>query len=324
MSKQIFKKCFFVSFLCILFYSMPNSSWAQEKKYPTGPVTLLCGFPPGGGVDVFARFLAKGFEKHFRVPVVVENKPGGGGVIAASILATSRPDGYTLGALSDSTIIGVLLGEATYSMEDFYTIGIVSWGGSPGWFVSADSPWKTIEEFVDYARKNPGTKYANAGVSSAMSLIAENLNIHAKLMMVGVPFKGEAEIITAIIGKHVPIGIVGYGRGIAQVEAGKMRALLSNGKVDLTVPSQSEAFGKTVPFIEAGYILGAPRKTPDRIIQIIENTAEKVVKDQEFINAINSQQLQIKFIDSKTFISKTLPEKILNYKKALQHVGLVK
>lgn len=322
MKKKIFRNFFLVGILFIFIFTSFNSPWAAEKKYPSGPIELFCGFAAGGQTDLFTRALAKGLEKYLGVTVVPGNKPGGGGIIPAATVATSRPDGYTIGLLSDSMIISSLLGRATYSMEDLLIIGVGIYDSAM--VVSVDSPWKTIQEFVDYARKNPGIKYGHPGVGSTNFLITENLNKHANLMMIGVPFKGDPEIIGAVLGKHVPIGVFGYMNCKIQADAGKMRILLCFGGLDPTIPSQSTAFGKNVPHTELGYYLLLPRKTPDEIVQVLEQALEKVVKDTEFINNIKKVYVEARFIDSKTFMQKKLPEKISYFKSVIQDVGLMK
>jgi tripartite-type tricarboxylate transporter receptor subunit TctC len=322
MKKRIFRDFTLIGFVFILVSILPNNSWAKEK-YPTGSIDLFCPFVAGGQTDLVNRALAKGLEKYLGVTVVPGNKPGGGGAISASALANSRPDGYTMAMMSESTIIAPLFGQATYSMDDLRIVGVVaSWDSVL--VASADSPWKTIQEFVDYAKKNPGVKYAHPGIGSANFVLAENINKNAKLMMVGVPFKGDPEIMAAVLGKHVPLGIFGYMNGKIQADAGKMRILLCLNGYDPTIPSISTAFGKTVPVIEVFYYLWVPKKTPDEIVQVLERALEKVTKDPEYVNALNKLYVTPHFVDSKTCMQKMLPQKISLLKAVIQPMGLTK
>jgi len=154
MKRTVYSRLFLISILFTIAFTLSHPSWAAEK-YPTGSVELFVGFAAGGQADFINRTLARGLEKHLGVTVVPGNKVGGGGIVLASLIASSKPDGYTLGTLSDSVIVATLTGQGTYSMEDLRIVGAVA-SYENCWITSVDSPWKTIQEFVDYARKNPG------------------------------------------------------------------------------------------------------------------------------------------------------------------------
>lgn len=280
MKKKIFRGFSMVSILFILVCTLSNNSWAQQKKYPLGSIDLLCGFPAGGQTDLANRALAKGLEKVLGVTVVPVNKPGAGGLISITALANASPDGYTLGMFSDGAIISILLGQATYTMDGFRIIGTFACYDNVI-VTSADLPWKNIQDLVDYARKNPGVKFGHPGVTTATFMYAESLNKHAKLGMINLPFKGDPEIIAAVLGRHVPIGVFGYMNGKIQADAGKMKILFCFNGYDPAIPSISTTFGKSVPVIDLPWYLAVPRKTPDEIFRILEQALEKVTKDPD-------------------------------------------
>lgn len=217
-----------VGILLIIISTFPINSWAAEKKYPSRQIELTIANPAGGSADIVTRMLAKWMERYLGVPVVCVNKPGGGGIINASYIKNSPPDGYTMaGSVTiDHILIPVLLGQAPFSIEDFRVIG--QWASfSAVMGVNADSPWKTFQDFVDYAKKNPGVKYGHPGVGSTMFLRMENLSKLANLGLVGVPFTGDSETIVAVLGNHVAVGAGGVSAYKAQADAGKIRILFS-------------------------------------------------------------------------------------------------
>ena len=299
-----------------------------EKKYPSRTIELICQFPPGGALDPTARFLAKKLEKRLNVPVIIVNKPGGGGVIAATALVNSAPDGYTLHATLGDTdlVLNPLLGRATYKREDFRVIGeFVTM--STVMAVSAESPWKTIQEFVDYARKNPGLSYGHPGVGSSGFIRGEYFNKIAKLNMRGVPFKGDAETIAAILGGHVPITQMSGFSAKLQEKGGKMRILLCldpdpDPEVYPNVPSISSAFG--IPDLDAiSLYLVAPGKTPEEIVKVLERALEEITKDPEFIADIKKLYFRVRFTSSKN-IPQFLERKTEQIKPILMDAGLIK
>lgn len=328
MKRKTFRGFLGVMILFILICISSNSSWAAGEKYPSGPIDLFNPFAPGGTADYLTRFLAKKLESYLGVTVVPQCKPGGGGIVLASFIANARPDGYTMGLLVPENIIEpILLGQASYSLEDFYIIGQVA--VFPCVFsVPIDSAWKTFNEFLDYARKNPGVKYGHPGVGTTIFLRTENLNKTFNMGMINIPFKGDSEVIAAVLGKHVPIGAGSVGAAKTQVDAGKMRILFSYeppGKVGLdpTIPDIRTVFGN-ITDIEPCLCLVVPKKTPSEVIEVLERAWEKiVVKDPEFASNLRTIYLGVGHIDGKTFMQK-LPERMSLVKEMLKYTGRLK
>jgi len=317
-----------ITLLLTLVSISSNSSLAQEKKYPSRPIEIVCGYPPGGAMDFTMRVWGKYLEKYLGVPVVPVNKPGAGAIIGCTHVATAEPDGYTIGALGDHCTINVVAGRAKYKLEDFrYIAGATNVCNVL--VVPVDSPWKTMQDFIDYARKNPGVKYAHPGIGSSAHIRAESLNKFANLKLVGVPLKGDAEVVPAILGKHVPIGLFSSAPAKAQLDAGKIRALMSfdpPGEIGLDpkIPDLQTVFGKDAPDVDIGSYLMVPRKTPDDIATVLERAMEQVTKDPEFIKEVRANNMQVKFIDSKTLNQKVLPVKNARIEAVMKETGLAK
>jgi tripartite-type tricarboxylate transporter receptor subunit TctC len=328
MGKRLLRTTALTCCLSFLFCASPVVSWSAEEKYPAGPIDVFCGFAAGGQTDLATRFLAKGLEKQLGTTFVPGNKPGGGEVIAASAIANAKPDGYTMAVLGDASLItSFLLNRATYSMEELRIVGQF-YNACDILTVAADAPWKTAQEFVDYAKKNPGVKYGHPGVGSSPWIRIELFNKNGNLKMTGVPFKGDTEVITAILGKHVSIAINSYQAGKTQVDGGKMRMLFCfdpSGQFQPDLPNMRAVFGPDVPDIEPVALhLVVPSKTPENIVQILHGALEKVTKDPEFLENMRKLHLMVRFVDGKTCLQKTIPNKRAQIKAVLEHAGVDK
>jgi tripartite-type tricarboxylate transporter receptor subunit TctC len=306
MTKKIFRTILLLGTL-LAFVSIPLGAAAADKKFPTRYVELYYGFPGGSATEIQNRLLAQALEKHLGATVVSVSKPGGGGVVAGNLLVSASPDGYTLANLSFNSICQtVLLSKGALTLEDVRIIG--QWNRFGGTlFTSVDSPWKTMQDLVDYARKNPGLKYANSGVGNSTTLRMENLIKLANLQMVGVPFKGTGEVMAAILGKHVQVGIGDVVSARAQAEAGKMRILMSFDPpkmfgLDPGIPHLAAAFDKSVadkdiPIV--GYVI-APRKTPDEVVNVLEKALARACMEPELINGVAKGGGAVDFYEAKT------------------------
>jgi tripartite-type tricarboxylate transporter receptor subunit TctC len=146
---------------------------------------------------------------------------------------------------------------------------------------------------------------------------------------VGVPFKGDTEIVAALLGKHVPVGVSVLTNFKPHVDAGKLRILLSFEPstmmgLDPSIPTVESVFGKDLGDIDVPFSVVAPSKTPEETIKILEQTLEKVVKDPEFMSTVKRIYLIPSFVDGKTVMEKQLPDKMTKIKAILKKVGMIK
>jgi tripartite-type tricarboxylate transporter receptor subunit TctC len=309
-----------------LLMTSTGDTFAAEK-YPSRPIEVVGGFAPGGAADMTGRLWTRVLERYLGVPVMSLPKPGAGGAIAFTYVSNARPDGYTLLNTADF-IVPVLLGQAAYKPEDLTVVAQIQLVGNT-LVVAADAPWKTFQEFVDYAKKNPGVKYANQGTAAMISIRMENLNRQAGLKMIPVPLKGDGEIIPAILGKHLPIGTMSVGAAKPLVDAGKLRVLFSfdppaDFGLDPSIPYLAEFFGKEMSDIEIAVYIAAPKNTPKEVLQVLETAIEKASKDPEIINESRKLHLKPTFVDSKTVNEIKLPQKFALIKSILQASGQIK
>jgi tripartite-type tricarboxylate transporter receptor subunit TctC len=201
---------------------------AHAQEFPAKPVHILVPFPPGGAVDIVARTLADELGKRWTgTNIIIENRPGAGGTIAADAIAKAPPDGYTLAVVaSGHAIVPFLYPKLPYDIfADFTPISLL--GTSPNLvLVRADSPVKTLADLVALARAKPGQlSYGHAGNGTSPHLAAELLKVTAKIDITSIPYKGGAPALNDLLGGHIPVALNNVPEAIAQIKAGTVRAL---------------------------------------------------------------------------------------------------
>ncbi|OPY66978.1 MAG: Tripartite tricarboxylate transporter family receptor [Syntrophorhabdus sp. PtaU1.Bin050] len=300
---------------------------AAEKKYPSRPITLACAFPPGGSGDLLNRIWGKYMEKELGVSVVPDNRPGGGGIVVTSYLSHARPDGYTLGNFGDFMVTGILLGQATYKMEDLHIIAEVARLGCV-LAVPSDSPYKTVQDLIKAAKQTP-VKYGHPGIATVIYMRMAAVAKYANLKTTPVPMKGEGEVITALLGKHIPAGVMSSFAAGPQAEAGRLRILMSFDEpaavgLDPSIPDLEAVFGKDAPDITVSTYLVAPAKTPKEVIEVLQKTMAKIAKDPAFIAELKRNRVAARYTDGKTVMEKKIPAKIPVLKEIMKEAGLIK
>lgn len=245
---------------------------ALAQTYPDKPVKIIVPFPAGGLADNLARGIADELSKTWTQPVVLDFKPGANTIIAAEQVARARSDGYTLLLATDATVSynDMLYSKLPYDpTKDFTPIANIA---SPGTILVVGESFKgrTLAELIAIAKANPGqVSYGSYGLGSGPHLYSEDFAGLAGIKMNHVPFKGVADLIVAIAGGHVDIGMIGLAPAIPMVKSGKLRALA------LAAPKRSALFPDTPTFAESGFPtfepsgwfgLVAPAGTPRAVI----------------------------------------------------------
>jgi tripartite-type tricarboxylate transporter receptor subunit TctC len=211
-----------------LVLAVPHAHAQKADDFPSRPIKLIVAFPAGAGADLTARTVAQKVGESIGQPMVVENRPGANGSIAAGVVAKSPPDGYTL-LLIDRGGLGInphLYKQLAYDpLKDFAYVGIATWG--PYVLVTnADVPVKTFADLVQLAKSKPGKlNYASFGVGSMPQLNIEALNRHVGISMTHVPYKGGAPAATAVAAHEVDMTIATAPSVLGFVRDGRMRAL---------------------------------------------------------------------------------------------------
>jgi tripartite-type tricarboxylate transporter receptor subunit TctC len=206
--------------------SAAGAACAQDA-FPSKPVHLLVPFPAGGAVDIVARTLGDELARRWGQSVIIENRPGAGGTIAAAAAAKAPPDGYTLVLVaSGHAIVAHLYPRLSYDpLRDFTPLSLV--GSSPNMLlVRADSAFTTIADVLAQARATPGRlSYGHAGNGTSPHLAGELLKYMTKIDIAAVPYKGGAPALNDLLGGHIPLSFNNIPESIAQVRAGAVRAL---------------------------------------------------------------------------------------------------
>ena len=264
-----------------------------QEPFPTRPVQVIVPATAGGPVDTAVRMIAPALETALGQSVVLLNRPGASGTVGMHDVATAEPNGYTIGQGVNSifTITRISGTTVPFTLDDFSLLGNYATDVSV-LAVSADAPWRTLDDIVDYVHSNPGKlNYASAGVGTVSSLSMQALAHAFKLAMVAVPFQGGAQLTTAILGRQVDIGMVPYTTGAAMFEAGKLRALVTTAPKRLPklpdVPTLAEK-GITANGLNLIMGLYAPRGLPDGIRSTLVDAVAKAAKDPAFVAKIEA------------------------------------
>jgi len=281
------------------------ASAAAQENYPAKPIALVVPFPPGGVADIVARPVADAMGRVLNTPVVIENKAGAGGGIGMAYVAKARPDGYTLlMALSSISIIpeaDKVTGRAPmYQLNQF--VPIARFTADPTVLaVRAESPWKTLQEFVADARKRPGAiSYGSSGNYGTMHIPMEMLAASADLKLLHVPYTGGGPAVVALLGGTVDAISTGPSTVIQHVKAGKLRVLASWGDKRLTalpdVPTLTEA-GFGVVFFQWAALF-APAGTPEPALGRLRDAARAAAADPRFVAAMATVETPIQYLDA--------------------------
>lgn len=256
---------------------------AHAAEYPTKPIQFIIPWKAGGSADVEGRVIAAAAEKILGQPVVPVNKPGAGGGIAYSFVKSAKPDGYTVAWNSTSLLTSTNLGTAPFPYSALDQVVRVSIQSMPI-AVKADSPWKTFQDFVDHAKKNPGAmRIGNAGTGSATHIAAVMVADTVGMEGIHVPL-GSGARIPALLRGEVEAVCVPLPEAIAHVKAGKVRLLA-------VASEQRDPLAPDVPTLkELGYPaamelfrgLSVPKGTPPPIIEKLADAFGKAAQSEKF------------------------------------------
>jgi tripartite-type tricarboxylate transporter receptor subunit TctC len=270
----------------VLVVAFGGAALAQE--YPTKPIRLVVGFAAGGGNDIFARIIQPKLAELLGQPILVDNKPGAGGTIAADFVAKSAPDGYTLciGATGTMTVAPAVFRKLPYdTLRDFVPVSMIA--DFPLLLaVNPAAPIKTVQELVAYAKANPA-KANYASSSPAFLLPTEHFKQKTGAPVEGINYKSSGESLTAVVSGEVLMAIADVPPVMGHLRAGRVRALAVTAKQRLAdlpdVPTMAEA---GVPDLEVRLWSGlfAPAATPPAIVKKLEQAMMQTIKTPE-VNA---------------------------------------
>jgi tripartite-type tricarboxylate transporter receptor subunit TctC len=253
---------------------LPFSSFSFSQSYPAKPIKLLVPFPAGSATDHIARLTGSELQQALGQPVVVENKPGAQGGIAAAEVAKAAPDGYTLLMTTNTPQAAnlSLFKKLNYDpVKDFSPVARL---GTTSFMlmVRPEYPAKDLKEFLSYSKgKNQSAGYGSAGSQVSLSM----LKAMGKLDVVEVPYKGIPQAVTDTMGGQLAFTFVDLGNALAQAKGGKLRGLAVTSKTRTPLAPDMPAIAEALPGYEliAWFALMAPAKTPQEIVQKLHDAA---------------------------------------------------
>jgi tripartite-type tricarboxylate transporter receptor subunit TctC len=314
----------FVALIGILLASLPAP--AAGQAYPDRPITIYCSYAAGATTDLTTRALAEGVEKILGVPVVVENKTGGTSTVCAGLVASKKPDGYTLGVISTGalTLMPHMVKLSYNPLKDFTPIMQYS-RFLGGLTVLSESPIKTVDDFIAHAKANPGLSYGSPGMYSQQHLAVELFGQCKGLKLKHVPFKGGAESNTALLGKHLDF-VAGSGQHVRFVKQGIFRVLLiyNSNKRDPNfpnIPTQEEIGCQD--YAANGMMLAGPKGIPEAMVKKLEEAFKKVSEAPPFHKLLDQFDLPYDY-KGRAELEKEMPLQYEAAKNLLMKMGFKK
>ena len=256
---------------------------ASAQTYPTRPVRIVVGFPPGGATSIVARLIGQWMSERLGQPFVIENRPGAGTNIGTETVTRAVPDGYTCLLVSSSNFTSATL----YDKLNFNFIRDIAPVGSIAnstyiLLINPSMPVKTVPEFIAYAKANPGkVTMASGGIGSGPHVSGELFKAMTGIDMVHVPYRGDAAALTDLIGGHVDVFFSTLAASIEYIRTGTLRALAVTTATRAQALPDVPAVGEFVPGFEASawHGLGVPKGTPAEIIDTLNKEINAALAD---------------------------------------------
>ena len=265
------------------------------EKYPTRPVRMIAPFPPGGGTDILSRVIAVPIGERLGQPVIVDNRPGAGGVVGAEIVAHSAPDGYTLCIVSSSYAATSAYGNPTYDPVDGIQPIILI--GTTGLVMSVHPsiPVKSVKELIAYAKTVPGKlNYSSVGPGSIVHLMLEMFKLETGTNIVHVPYKGGGPALTAVITNEVQMTAISQVPSMPHIKAGRLRPLaISTPKRSSLLPDLP-TISESVPGFEVTHWYGiwGPKGMPKAIVTLWNKEVARELNSEQMIKQMGTEGLE--------------------------------
>ena len=297
---------------------------AQAQQFPTRPVTLVVPWPAGGGTDIGMRALATATEKHLGQKIVIENKPGASGTIGpANMAATAAPDGYTVAQIPITVFRLPAIQKTNYDPAKDFTYIIQVTGYTFGVVVRRDAPWKTFNELLDYAKANPNKiNYGAPGAGTSLHITMEQIAKLKGIKWTMVPFKGQADSLTALLGGHIDVESNSTGWA-GTVNDGKARLLVTWGAQrtknwpdaptlkDLGINMVSNS-----PFGIAG-----PKGMDPAVVKVLHDAFKKGMEEQSYKDAMAKLDQEDNYLSTADYQAYAM-QQIAEQKQLVEELGL--
>jgi tripartite-type tricarboxylate transporter receptor subunit TctC len=304
----------------VLFLLAFSSALEAAEKFPTQAIQVITSNPPGGVVDMTVRIMAGTLQKNLGVPIVVNNRGGGGGVSGTYSLVKSKPDGYTIGSMSSKevVILPATIPNVPFTYSDLDPL--CKYASNPTLvFCKADAPWKTLEELVADAKTRPGQITYGATSNSVSHLLMEGFLKDAGISMLHIPLNAAGQTLTRVLGGNLDIGVIAPSPLVGQLKAGTVRPLFITTEERLRnfpqIPTLKEkGFRKPLLTLYMGFF--APLGVPKAIRGTLEKALVKTIKDPTVEKKLEDVELNVEYLPGPAF-AKEIEE---SYKRLVQIV----
>ncbi len=297
-------------FAIVAFLLAFSATAVFADNFPSKPITMICAYSAGGGSDLAARLVAKYAEKYLGKAIVVENRPGAGGQIGFTAIGKAKPDGYTIGMFNvpAMNMLATVRKDCPYKTSDFAPLAnaildpvVLA--------VGVNSEFKTLEDFISYAKKNPeklilGVDGPQTNAQLQPLIMEKALNIKLKYVF----YNGAAPALTAAIGGHTFGTTPGASEARQYVENGQLRVLTVFSETRFPglpdVPTFKEATGIDISYVPSNRGFGTQAGVPEERKKILAEAIYKAINDPEFQKKASEMGLPIFYEDTKTFTNK--------------------
>ena len=303
--------------------ALPRLAFAQA--FPAQPIKYICPWPAGGSTDAVMRSIADSAGKALGQKVIVENKPGAGGMLGANELVNAKPDGYTLAQLPHGVFRIPHMQKVQFdTLKDFTWIACLT-GYTFGLVVPADSPVKSIADLVAYAKANPEKfTYGSTGIGTSPHLAVEEFAQRAGIKLTHVPFKGNADNMQAVLGGHTMAASDATGWA-PHVDAGKLRLLATYGSKRTkrwpNVPTLDELGYKTVS--DSPFGVCGPKGMDPAVVKTLHDAFKKTLEDPAVIATFDKFDQSVIYMDTDAY-TKWARETYEAEKATIQRLGMAK
>ncbi len=281
--------------LVLVCLAAASSSLAWGQPYPNRPIRLVVPFAPGGTIDAYARVLARQVESQIGQPIVVDNRAGANGILAAEIVAKAAPDGYTLLNHAASFVINAsMYKKLPYDTEKDFT-PVTNFARGLGYLlvVHPSVAAGSVKELIELAKKKPGAvRYSSPGIGNGQHLAVELMNMKTGTQMLHVPYKGSSPALAAVLSGEVHLGFQTPTSVLPHITSGKLKALGFSGDQRLTalpnVPTVAEAGVPGFYYDVAWHAWFGPAKTPPAIVDRLYTEIRKAVQEPRLVEIFRS------------------------------------
>ena len=293
--------------------------FAQADNYPSRPITIVVGYPPGGSTDLTGRVVAAALAKSLNATVVVENVGGAGGAIGAQKVLAAPPDGYTLlvGANNEVAINRLVSPSIKYQWQDFTPIGLIA--SQPMVLVASTRMGvKNADEFIRFVKTRPGQfSYGSSGVGTALHLAGEMVKEQAGIFMTHIPYRGVAPLANDLLGNSLEFGVFVLSSGLPHIRSGKVIALGTTEKVRSKVTPDIPALAEHPVLkntdISTWFVLMAPGKLPEAVQARLRKALAEALQNPELRGKLEASGSTV--ASSQPDMSRFLREETAKYQR---------